>query len=632
MAGDLDLIFGQAANPAGSPVEIVFGDDGGDGPGEAVELQAAGSITGLRAPILLRSGVRAFAAGQITGLRLVAAAQYDVNVTRPVVGTVAQRWQDAVRRGMPARERYQAALPLQAAIREHWQDAGALGAAILARYEAAALRSAPVRQGWQAAIALSGPGVAQGFQEALPLRRAVAQHWQDAVRRSVVRVQGFQEALALRHVVAQRWQEARRASAAVADHMGIAVMRARAWRSHYQEAWVPRPGVSTPTQPPQPDPCYVPEVPVHLVFDALADHGVPAHLVFICEGHGTEPEPGATVIVPVRRTYIVINNITLHRVDTGAELHAHGFGLSLDHQSWTWTWSASLHHDAAAHLGRDDQGDPAEVEATVNGVPFRLRLERIVQDRRFLPQVRWSVSGKGKASILGAPYAPTLSFGAATPRTAQQLAADVLTVNGVGMGWALDWQIVDWLVPAGAWALQGTYIDAINDIATAAGGYVQPHATDPVLRVLPRYPAAPWAWGGITPDFEIPGAAAEVVGTEYVDRPGYNRVFLGGVGAGVFGPFSRAGTAGNVQAPQVTHALITHADVHRARGIAELSDTGRQEHFTLRVQVLPETGVIVPGQFVRFRGDQTVMGIVRSTSIEWSRPTLRQTLSIETHA
>lgn len=631
MAGDLDLIFGQAANPAGSPVEIVFGDDGGDGPGDAVELQAAGSITGMRAPILLRSGVRAFAAGQITGLRLVAAAQYDVNVTRPVVGTVAQRWQDAVRRGMPASERYQAALPLQAAIREHWQDAGALGAAILARYEAASMLSVAVRQGWQQAARLSGPGVRQGFEEALPLRHAIVQHWQDAARRSMSRAQRFQEALPLRRVIAQHWQEGLRVSAVVTDGMGIAVARSRAWRNHYQEAWVPRPGVSTPTQPPQPDPCYVPEVPVHLVFDALADHGVPAHLVFLCDRH-SDPEPGATVIVPVRRTYIVINNITLHRVDTGAELRAHSFSMSLDYQSWTWSWSASLHHDAAAHLGRDGQGDPAELEVVVNGVPFRLRLERIVKDRRFLPQTRWSVSGKGKASILGAPYAPTLSFGAATPRTAQQLAADVLTVNGVGMGWALDWQIVDWLVPAGAWALQGTYIDAINDIATAAGGYVQPHATDPVLRVLPRYPAAPWAWGGITPDFEIPGAAAEVVGTEYVDRPGYNRVFLGGVGAGVFGPFSRAGTAGNVQAPQVTHALITHADVHRARGIAELSDTGRQEHFTLRVQVLPETGVIVPGQFVRFRGDQTVMGIVRSTSIEWSRPTLRQTLSIETHA
>ena len=42
------------------------------------------------------------------------------------------------------------------------------------------------------------------------------------------------------------------------------------------------------------------------------------HLLFVCEraGPGPEPEPG--VIVPVRKVYIVLNNITLHRVDTGA--------------------------------------------------------------------------------------------------------------------------------------------------------------------------------------------------------------------------------------------------------------------------------------------------------------------------
>ena len=50
------------------------------------------------------------------------------------------------------------------------------------------------------------------------------------------------------------------------------------------------------------------------------------------------------------------------------------------------------------------------------------------------------------------------------------------------------------------------------------------------------------------------------------------------------------------------------------------------------MQVLPETGVIVPGQFVRYLGDAPVMGIVRATSIDWSRPRLRQTLEIETHA
>ncbi|WP_304351536.1 hypothetical protein [Comamonas testosteroni] len=102
--------------------------------------------------------------------------------------------------------------------------------------------------------------------------------------------------------------------------------------------------------------------------------------------------------------------------------------------------------------------------------------------------------------------------------------------------------------------------------------------------------------------------------------------------AGVFGPITRAGTAGDLIAPQVTHALITDSTVHRQRGLAELADTGRQALVSLSMQVLPETGVILPGQFVRYRGNEVVQGIVRSTSVNWAAPKLRQTLEVETHA
>lgn len=352
-------------------------------------------------------------------------------------------------------------------------------------------------------------------------------------------------------------------------------------------------------------------------------------------GGGTDPEePGQTIIITARRAYIVQNQITLTRLDTGAELQAHSFGMTLDYQSWTWSWQASLHHTAAAHLGRDAQGNPADLLATVNGVQFRLRLERVARDRRHLPQERYSVSGKGRAAILDAPWAPQMQFGNPLAEyTAQQLAVNALTINGVGIGWGVDWQLEDWLVPAGAWALQGSYIAAINDIAQAAGGYVQPHNTDAVLRILHKYPTAPWEWCTVTPDFEIPAALAEVESTEFIDKPAYNRVFVGGQGAGVFGPLTRAATPGDKIAPQVTHPLITAATAWRQRGRAELSDVGKQERIRISLPVLAETGVITPGQFVRYRTgpQQTQTGIVRGTAIDWQRPRLRQTLEIEAH-
>ena len=77
---------------------------------------------------------------------------------------------------------------------------------------------------------------------------------------------------------------------------------------------------------------------------------------------------------------------------------------------------------------------------------------------------------------------------------------------------------------------------------------------------------------------------------------------------------------------------LTHADAARQRGLAVLSDTGTQAHISLRLPVLDETGVIKPGALVRYVDAGTPrLGLVRGTQVEWSAPTLRQVLAVETH-
>ena len=78
-----DLLFSAGANPTGSPVEIVFGDDGGGGVG-TVSLRAAGRITGLRGHVPVRRLVLARATGRLSGLRGAVPVAYDVNVARPM--------------------------------------------------------------------------------------------------------------------------------------------------------------------------------------------------------------------------------------------------------------------------------------------------------------------------------------------------------------------------------------------------------------------------------------------------------------------------------------------------------------------------------------------------------------------
>lgn len=348
---------------------------------------------------------------------------------------------------------------------------------------------------------------------------------------------------------------------------------------------------------------------------------------------GGEPptDENGTVIVPIRKAYMVRNEITLVRVDGALSIPMHTFGMSLDADSWTWQWSATLPATALALVLPGVDGDPVEVQATVNGIPFRLMVEQISKPREFANH-RVNVSGRGLAAVLDDPYAPVLNHGNTSARTAQQLMNDVLMLNGVPIGWDVDWGITDWLVPGNVWTHQGTYMAALRDIAEAAGAYIQPHDTERTLQVLARYPHMPRDWTLDMADIELPAGVGAMENIEWVRKPSYDRVHVSGTTAGAVYEVNLTGGAGLLSAPMVTHPLITHVDAGRQRGIAVLADTGLQQPVTLRMQVLEESGLIKPGMYVRYPVDGAMrLGLVRSTSVEWDRPALRQTFTLETH-
>jgi hypothetical protein len=130
----------------------------------------------------------------------------------------------------------------------------------------------------------------------------------------------------------------------------------------------------------------------------------------------------------------------------------------------------------------------------------------------------------------------------------------------------------------------------------------------------------------------LPAAVTAREAIEWIEKPAYNRVYVSGVSQGVLGRVTRTGSAGDVIAQLVTDPLITASDAARQRGIAVLGDTGRQAMVTLRLPVLPETGVITPGKFVRYtEGLDERVGIVRSVNVDAGFPEVFQTLRLETH-
>lgn len=362
--------------------------------------------------------------------------------------------------------------------------------------------------------------------------------------------------------------------------------------------------------------------------DLLFGYAMPAspHLVF-----GGTPvfRPPAKLTIPILRAYIVVNDVILLRVDGNLPLPALAMSLSIDVDSWVWGWQATLPASSLGNVLPAGPGQPVELEASVNGVTFRLLAEKITRDRSFASG-RITVSGRGIAAELGDPYAPSVSRVNVSDMTAQQIANDALTINNVGIGWAIDWGITDWLVPSGVWSHTGDHINAVLRIAEAAGAYVQADRTDRTLMVRHRYPMPPWDWHLATPDFSLPSAVTSRESIEWIERPGYNAVYVSGEGSGILAQCVRAGTAGDLTAPMITDQLNTAVEVATQRGLSILADTGRQLRMQLDTPVLPGVGIYPVGSMVEFTENGTSRtGIVRAISIQAAFPRVRQTIEVE---
>lgn len=343
-----------------------------------------------------------------------------------------------------------------------------------------------------------------------------------------------------------------------------------------------------------------------------------------------------------RRTYVVNNSVTVVRLPDNAPVQVTSIDIQLDAGSPMHTLSMQVADDASLALLKPGTSGPREVLVTINGYALTFIIEDWTTTRVF-PGRQHTVTGRSRTALLAAPYAPERSLVRDQIATAAMLAELELEDTG----YTLDWQTIDWTVPAGAWSYaEMTPLDAIVEIAAGCGAVVQSDIEDKVLHVLPRYPARPWDWPETEPDVTVTSDLAVQVSERVANKPKYNEVYVAATAQGVAGFCLRSGEGGGVYAPQFTHPLVNTEAVHQEVGSNILSDRGRQSDWTFAgMPIFPEpvqegqVGLLRPLQLALVHeGGSSWMGLITRTRISVHREgpdnralVVTQTVNIERH-
>jgi hypothetical protein len=375
------------------------------------------------------------------GPRLGAHWRHGPKATEPL----GARWQDMQRVETGSRYRHQHGIRLAVSRRVPHQQMERIRVGGICRFAQAVRLTRPLRL---------------EQQETERIRQRIALREQEAIRirawAGIPHAEAIRRRQSLRLIERDASAHAKRLQAA---HHQALMTATRRWAPWTQMIW-PAPGRWWPDYEAPGlfdwldcDPGYVPR-PLHC--DILL-HGRSIAQPR-CVGFDPEPlPPPGPVLVPIQRVYVVLNDVQLVRASDGIEVPCESLALTLDAGSWVWGFSARLPASAQERVEPDP--DPVELLAWINGTAFRILVESIARERVFA-DTRIRVSGRGHQAVLDAPYAPIQTFSNAGLRTSQQLKDEVLTVNGVPLGWTIDWDLEAWTVPAGVFSHQGTYLSA----------------------------------------------------------------------------------------------------------------------------------------------------------------------------
>ena len=265
--------------------------------------------------------------------------------------------------------------------------------------------------------------------------------------------------------------------------------------------------------------------------------------------------------------------------------------FAADTGGYCWQCSVTLPPDSFARLNMDgrDKGKEAVITVEAAGHTFAFIAEEYGDTRRF-GQKDYTVSGRSLTAYLGADYGKPGSGTYQNAVYARQIADAQLEFSGFKV---IGWHIPDWLVAGGSYAVTcKTPMAVLQELAKAAGGFVESDPHLPVVRIKPRWPKAAWQIAEAEPDATVPSSVIMQINGRRTVSERCNGVFVWAEHAkGRAGDVYRQGSSREPRAAALTDTLYTDTNVLTAAGMAALSDTGIHKTETVQMPVSEKYGI-----------------------------------------
>lgn len=344
-------------------------------------------------------------------------------------------------------------------------------------------------------------------------------------------------------------------------------------------------------------------------------------------GVPTAPSTAAVVVVPSASSYDVVHSLQVTDLRDGSALPVESVTIGADRDSVFWSLRGTGPAELMTLLSAGEQ--PPRVRVEIDGAVWDFIIEVVSRSRQFVSR-RVSIEGRSLAAAAGTPYEPERLWALEGDTTGAQIAAAANLYTGMDVQFELD----DWIVPAGVFSFNGTSLGVVQRVAEAAGGFVLSQRAGYGVVVRPLYRLLPNEWGEVAPELELPLDVLETESFRIADQPPYDGVVVAGQQQGVLTLVRLAGTAGAFQAPMVTDQLITDLVAARQRGQGILGRSGKQNEHTLAMPLVSVAGAPVvpdPGALVRLKDVPEWTGLVTSVQVQASFAAARLTLSVERH-